>query len=403
MQDQRIGVYVSSPRELPYVDYIRSIANVVVFTNSELVSEYFKKQQSNCIFLNAWKSDLKKYIKNSNFNYIILFSDAFSPEAFWIQKQNRTILIPTLPSFGADYKYFRRAAEAAETSLLKFYVVRILGIYQNCNSARYNFLKSYGQIFYFFLKKIKYGFNPQELMLGGRFADRIFAPNEQWKQAYLNIGIDKSKIDISGSIASAADEYQMQCLYHESYNQDINIKVRQKTDVLLISQPFSNYSSYKELWFKELESFINDCKDNNLSYKILMHPSDDISMLPSIVDRNSIISSYKYITILDLYVETKSCRLVVIKSSSLVNSVIRLKAPIAHINYHNMQATLDFKQCILNEMVLNDRNGLGKIFSYLTQNSAYVINNQIKQSKKYGCVEYDHKFKKLLSNLKIMK
>ena len=68
-----------------------------------------------------------------------------------------------------------------------------------------------------------------------------------------------------------------------------------------------------------------------------------------------------------------------------------------------MQATLDFKQCILNEMVLNDRNGLGKIFSYLTQNSAYVINNQIKQSKKYGCVEYDHKFKKLLSNLKIMK
>ena len=217
------------------------------------------------------------------------------------------------------------------------------------------------------------------------------------------MGINESKIDISGSIACAADEYQMQCFYDENQDQDANIEVKRKTDVLLISQPFSKYKKYKELWYKEIESFVNDCKENNLSYKILMHPRDDISLLPSVVGRNSIIPSDKYIAILDLYGEINNYRLVVIKSSSLVNSVIRLKVPIAHINYHNMQTTLDFKQCTLNEMVLNDRNGLGKIFTYLSQNSANVITHQLKKSKKYGCVAYDYKFKQLLSDLEIIK
>ena len=150
MQGNRIGIFVASPRALQYADYIKSITNVEVFTTSKSVSEACDKLNSSCIFLDAWKSDFKNYIKNSNFNYIILFNDEFSPEASWIQKQSLTILIPTHPSFCVDSKYFSRSAEAAVTSILKFYVTSILGIYQNCNGNRYNLLDSYGQIFYFF-------------------------------------------------------------------------------------------------------------------------------------------------------------------------------------------------------------------------------------------------------------
>jgi len=146
-----------------------------------------------------------------------------------------------MPDLLFDSKYFIKSSEAAESSLFKFYVVSILGIYQNCNGSRYDFFGSYGEMFYFFIKKLIYGYTPQELILGGRFAHRIFAPNIQCKKAYLNIGINESKIDISGSIACAADEYQMQCFLDQNQDQETSIEVRKKTDVLLISQPFSRY------------------------------------------------------------------------------------------------------------------------------------------------------------------
>jgi hypothetical protein len=395
VQYQRIGIYVTSLRELAYVEYIRSIANVVAFTSSKLVSEGFNKQKSSCIFLNSWKGDLKKFIKDSNFNYVVLFNDSFSPEACWIQKKIRTILIPTHPVFCTNSQYFNKAAEASETGVIKNFIVNIFGLYQNCNSGRYDFFGSYGEVFYFLLKKLIYCYKPQELILGGRFAYKIFAPNTQYKKAYMSIGINQSKIEVSGSISCAVDEYQAQSYLDQIHN----IEEGKLFDVLLISQPFYKYKKYKKLWHKEVESFINDCKESDLSYRILLHPRDDKNCYSSIVSENCIIASDGFKTILDIYSLAKSSRLIVSKSSTLMNSFIRLKMPIAYINYFNMAPIVNIKQCILNEMVLDKGNKLSKILNFTGENSSKIINHQILQSKKNGCVDYSYRFKQLFDKL----
>ena len=151
--------------------------------------------------------------------------------------------------------------------------------------------------------------------------------------------------------------------------------VQSKTpEVVFFTQPFNKYSWEKDFWIQEIKSFVSDCEKNGISFVLALHPRDDASFYKKYVNHN-------YILDVDTPFEEKvllirSSKLVVVKSSTIINTILALRKPIAYINYASFFPHANMIDIFNKEMIMYKNNNVADILKYTSENFTDVINHQ---------------------------
>lgn len=369
----RVGIFVESPRFLQHALYLSKGTDIKIVTSSREVYKalsyevnllyFFKKEKLiDCI-------QFKRKIRHLSLDCIILFSDS-SPVSFWIQKQFNTIMVFDDCMFGRDIFYYKmlHMAFIRRCSIIVNVLQFLFGPKAEINGKLYKFLPcNAGSIFYFLKDRIIFGYKNVFAELPGKHSSLITVGNNDIKNVYLEVGISADVVSIVGSL-----EYDiMSSKAQEVADNDVQSKT---PEVVFFTQPFNKYSWEKDFWIQEIKSFVSDCEKNGISFVLALHPRDDASFYKKYVNHN-------YILDVDTPFEEKvllirSSKLVVVKSSTIINTILALRKPIAYINYASFFPHANMIDIFNKEMIMYKNNNVADILKYTSENFTDVINHQ---------------------------
>jgi hypothetical protein len=72
----------------------------------------------------------------------------------------------------------------------------------------------------------------------------------------------------------------------------------------------------------------------------------------------------------------RSSKLVVVKSSTIINTILALRKPIAYINYASFFPHANMIDIFNKEMIMYKNNNVADILQYVSENSIDIINHQ---------------------------
>ena len=369
----RIGIFIESPRFLQHALYLSKDTEIEIVTTSSVVYEALSCEVSSLHFFNKHKFIdwilFKRKMRHLSFDLVILFSDS-SPVSYWIQKQFNTIMVFDDSTFGRDIFYYKtlHMAFIRKCSIMVNVLQFLLGPKVEMNGKLYKFLPcKTGSILYFFKDRMLYGYKNVFAELPGKYSTLITVVNSDIKNAYLEAGISADVVSIVGSL-----EYDIMSSKAQAVaDNDVQSKA---PDVVFFTQPFNKYSWEKEFWIQEVKSFADDCEKNGVSFVLALHPRDDASFYKKYVNHN-------YILDIDASFEEKvllirSSKLVVVKSSTIINTILTLRKPIAYINYASFFPHANMIDIFNKEMIMYKNNNVADILHYVSENSTDIINHQ---------------------------
>ncbi len=369
----RIGIFIESPRFLQHALYLSKDTDIEMVTTSRAVYEALSCEVDSLYFFNKEKLIdcilFKRKIRHLSLDCIILFSDS-SPVSYWIQKQFNTIMVFDDCMYGRDIFYYKtlHMAFIKRCSIVVNVLQFLLGPKVEMNGKLYKSLPcKTGSILYFFKDRILFGYKNVFAELPGKYSTLITVGNSDIKNAYLEAGISADVVSIVGSL-----EYDIMSSKAQAVaDNDVQSKA---PEVIFFTQPFNKYSWEKEFWIQEVKSFVDDCEKNGVSFVLALHPRDDASFYRKYVNHNYILdndASFEEKVLL-----IRSSKLVVVKSSTIINTILALRKPIAYINYASFFPHANMIDIFNKEMIMYKNNNVADILQYVSENSIDIINHQ---------------------------
>lgn len=373
----RIGIFIESPRFIQHSLCLSKDTDIEIVTSSREVYEELYSEVDSLYFFNKEKIIdcmlFKRNIRHLSLDCIILFSDS-SPVSYWIQKQFNTIMVFDDCTLGRDIFYYKTLYMTfikrcgTMVNVLQF----LFGPKVEINGKLYKSLPcKTGSILHFFKDRMLFGYKNVLAELPGKYSTLITVVNSDIKNAYLEAGISADVVSIAGSL-----EYDIMSSNAQAVvNNDVQSKA---PDVVFFTQPFNKYSWEKEPWIQEVKHFVDDCEKNGVSFVLSLHPRDDASFYRKYVDDNYILdndTSFEEKVLL-----IRSSKLVVVKSSTIINTVLALRKPIAYINYASFFPHSNMIDIFNKEMIMYKNNNVADILQYVSDNSTDIINHQKKVS-----------------------
>ena len=369
----RIGIFIESPRFVQHSLYLSKDTDVEIVTSSREVYKALSCEVDSLHFFNKEKLIdcilFKRNIRHLSLDCVILFSDS-SPVSYWIQKQFNTIMVFDDCMLGRDVFYYKTLPMAfikrcgIMNSVLQF----LLGPKVEINGKLYKFLPcKTGSILHFFKDRMLFGYKNVFAELPGKRSTLITVGNSDIKNAYLEAGISADVVSIVGSL-----EYDIMSSNAQAVsNNDVQ---RNPPDVVFFTQPFNKYSWEKEFWIQEVKHFVDDCEKSGVSFVLALHPRDDVSFYKKYVDHGCILGND--ISFEEKVLLIRSSKLVVVKSSTIINTILALRKPIAYINYASFFPHANMIDIFNKEMIMYKNNNVADILQYVSENSTDIINHQ---------------------------
>jgi len=369
----RVGIFIESPRFLQHSLYLSKGTSIKIVTTSNSVYEALHLETDSLYFLSKEKltdlMSIKKKIRRLSLDHIILFSDS-TPISYWIQRNFITTMIFDDSIFSRDAFYYKMLfmAFSGNCNFMENLLGRFFGPNAEIDGTSYKaILCKTGSLIHFIKDRLFFGYKEIFVDLPGRYSTHIAVGNKNIRDLYLRVGVSPETISISGSLEYDIVRSNIQ-LVKDSGSRS------KRPEVVFFTQPFNKYSWGEKFWQQEVKSFVDDCKKNGVSFVLSLHPRDDISFYEKYVDGNCILdsdASYEEKVLL-----VKSSKLVVVKSSSIINVPLALRKPIAYINYASFFPHSNMLNLFRKEMIIYKNNNIVDVLQYVDKDCENIANLQ---------------------------
>jgi len=367
-------IFIESPRYMASAEYLNDINNTQFLTNSKECFLELSSKSLNPILLKTRSLYdciiFKKNFRKINPLNVILFND-HSPVSFWIQKNFYTILINVDLPFALLDLFTVRFQKNQFIKPNPFFVRLFQLISQpkvKIENKFYYFKNaSIMRAYLFLIQKIIFGFDYVFNTLPGRHASVIAINNENVKNTYIKSGFSKEKLHVTGSIEFDAT--------NEQIKKTNSLNLKKSVDIIFLTQPYYLYPSSYESWSFDIESFVDDCQENNLSYLLLLHPRENRNYYEKFTNNENILS-FEQRTPQQDFELIKSSKLVVLKASTSSIIPFNLKKPICYINYSSMCPDQNAMSFFHHDMILYQNNNIGSVLKKLKTNKINIAKFQ---------------------------